>query len=239
MTMLEARGGFAARTISTLFAVTLIYGCSQAPTQQVSGVRPSSGFLPNPSLLQPGEQGQADLVYLNPAVKLSSYNKVMLAPVTFQATPGSDLNDIPPGESQALVNTFHADLYDAISQRCRMVNAPVPDTMLIRLAIVDAKQSDAPVNTVATYVPQARMLDTVTGYAFNDGVGNFVGSATVEGYVTDATKGTLIWQGVDKRAGANAIGGDSLASWGDVKNASKVWSEQFGKRLDELGACRR
>jgi hypothetical protein len=34
MTMLEARYGFATRTILTLFAVTLIYGCSQAPTQQ-------------------------------------------------------------------------------------------------------------------------------------------------------------------------------------------------------------
>jgi hypothetical protein len=237
--MLKARGGFAARTISTLFVVTLICGCSQAPTQQVSGVRPSSGYLPNPSLLQPGEQGQMDLVYLNPAVKLSSYNKVMLAPVTFQATPGSNLNDIPPEERQALVNSFHADLYDAISQHCQMVRAPARDTILVRVAIVDAKQSDASVNTVATYVPQARMLDTVTGYAFNDGVGNFVGSATVEGYATDATKGTLLWQGVDKRAGANAIGSDSLDTWGDVKNASKAWSERFGKRLAELGACSR
>jgi hypothetical protein len=120
-----------------------------------------------------------------------------------------------------------------------MVRAPARDTILVRVAIVDAKQSDASVNTVATYVPQARMLDTVTGYAFNDGVGNFVGSATVEGYATDATKGTLIWQGVDKRAGANAIGSDSLDTWGDVKNASKAWSEQFAKRLAELGACSR
>jgi hypothetical protein len=222
-----------------LFAATLIYGCSQAPTQQVSGVRPSSGYLPNPSLLQPGEKGQMDLVYFTPTVRFPSYNKVMLAPVTFQTTPGSTVNDIPAEERQALVNSFHADLHDAISQRCRMVNAAAPDTMLVRIAIVDAKQSDATVNTVATYVPQARMLDTVTGYAFNDGVGNFVGSATVEGYATDATKGTLLWQGVDKRAGANAIGSDSLDTWGDVKNASKAWSEHFAMRLAELGACSR
>ena len=61
----------------------------------------------------------------------------------------------------------------------------------------------------------------------------------MEGYATDSTKGTLIWQAVDKRAGTNAIGSDSLDSWGDVKNASKAWSEQFGKRLAELGACSR
>ena len=31
-------------------------------------------------------------------------------------------------------------------------------------------------------------------FAFNDGVGYFAGTATIEGYATDATDGTLLWE---------------------------------------------
>jgi hypothetical protein len=92
-------------------------------------------------------------------------------------------------------------------------------------------------NTISTYVPQAHVLSTLTGYAFNDGVGFFAGSATVEGYATDATTGTILWEAVDKRAGGNAIGTNTFDSWSDVDNAAKAWAEQMTRRLAELGAC--
>ena len=237
--MLKASDSFSIRTILAVFTVILISGCSQTPTKQVRGTQPVSGFLPDPSLLRPGKSGELDLVYRNPAINPSSYNKVLLTPVTLQTAPGSSLDGIPPEQRQALVNTFHTDLFSAISQHCQMVDTPTPATMEIHIAITDATQSDTTANTITTYIPQARMLDTMTGYGFNNGVGNFVGSVTAEGYATDATEGTLLWEGVDRRAGANALGTDTLNSWGDVKNATKAWSEQFAKRLTELGACSR
>ena len=165
----------------------------------------------------------------------SSYNKVLLAPVTLQTAPGSSLDGIPPEQRQALVNTFHTDLFSAISQHCQMVDAPTLDTMEIHIAITDAIQSNTTANTITTYIPQARMLDTMTGYGFNNGVGNFVGSVTAEGYATDATEGTLLWEGVDRRAGATPSA--PIPSIPGVTSKTLQPGEFLRKATDRLGAC--
>ena len=54
-------------------------------TKQIAGVQPVGGFLPNPSLLNSGGAGQADLVYRSPTANFASYNKVMLDPVAIWA----------------------------------------------------------------------------------------------------------------------------------------------------------
>src|SRR5689334_997583 len=50
-------------------------------TKQIYQVQPVSGFLPQPSLLQPGGDGRAAPYYINTSVPLSNYNKVLLDPV--------------------------------------------------------------------------------------------------------------------------------------------------------------
>src|ERR1700760_4159533 len=58
-------------------------------TKQIAGVQPVGGFLPNPSLLNPGGAGQADLVYRSPTANFASCNKVILEPVAIWAPPDS------------------------------------------------------------------------------------------------------------------------------------------------------
>lgn len=223
------------RTIAALSVVAAVAACST--TKQVSDVTPAQGFLPQPDLLQPGKSGQATLVYFAPNADFTAYKQVMLDPVTIWTAPGSSLESLPPDKRQDLANGFHLDLFGEISKRCRMVDQPLPATLRVRVALVDAEQSAPALNTVATYIPQARLLSTLGAYAFNDGVGVFTGSATAEGYATDATSGAVLWQGVDKRAGGNAIGTNTLNSWSDVDNAFTAWAQLFAKRLEELGAC--
>jgi hypothetical protein len=45
-------------------------------TRQIKDVQPVAGFLPDPSLLQPGGPGQAALVYRNATANFAAYNKV-------------------------------------------------------------------------------------------------------------------------------------------------------------------
>ena len=89
------------RRILALAAIAALTACQQAGgglggmaqpgqiigggTKQVAGVQPVGGFLPNPSLLNPGGAGQADLVYRSPTANFASYNKVMLDPVAIWA----------------------------------------------------------------------------------------------------------------------------------------------------------
>src|SRR3954453_23426472 len=90
-------------------------------TKQIAGVQPVGGFLPNPSLLNPGGAGQADLVYRSPTANFASYTKVILEPVAIWAPPDSPLNTVPMEQRQAAANAFYSDLYNALSRRCQMV----------------------------------------------------------------------------------------------------------------------
>jgi uncharacterized protein DUF3313 len=62
---------------------------------------------------------------------------------------------------------------------------------------------------------------------------------TAEGYATDATTGSLLWQAVDKRGGTTAMLVNTLNDWNDVDHAFQAWSEQLASRVQELGACSR
>ena len=210
-----------------------------APTKQVAMERPppASAVLPDPALLQKGKSGEVDQVYLNPAVKWASYSKIMLDPVTIWTGQGSDMAKTSPKVQKALANSFFTDLYDAASKRCQMVTEPSPGTMRWHIALVDATSANPFLNTLSTYEPHVHLLDVLAGYAFDHGVAYWVGEATAEGYARDATIGTLLWQGVDERAGTKAWGRNTFNSWDDVDNAFKAWAAQFAKRLGELGAC--
>jgi hypothetical protein len=208
-------------------------------TKQIAGVQPVGGFLPSPSLLNPGGAGQADLVYRNPAANFSLYNKVILEPVAIWTAPDSQLNSVPVEQRQAAANTFYSDLYNALSKRCQMVTSPSPGTMRMRFALVDAKIPNATENTVATYTPYVGAAYGLASLAFNNGVGYFAGTATAEGYATDAATGGLLWEAVDKRGGTTALVENTLNNWNDVDHAFQAWSEQLASRMQELGACAR
>src|SRR3954454_18842628 len=116
-----------------LIAISLL-GCSQqggggmfqtgqiigGATKQMADTQPTSGFLPNSSLLHGGATGQADLVYLNPSTNLSSYNAIIIDPVAVWAAPGSSLENTSQQQRTALANTFTDKLYKSISARCRV-----------------------------------------------------------------------------------------------------------------------
>ena len=252
MTTTSMASRLVVRQILALAAVTALSACGESGgmsgmfqpgqivgggTKQIADVQPVAGFLPDPSLLRRGGSGQADLVYRSPTANFASYNKVILEPVAIWAAPDSQLNTVPVEQRQAAANTFYSDLYKALSRRCRMVTSPSPGTMRMRFALVDAKIPNATVNTVATYTPYASTAYSLASLAFNNGVGYFAGTATAEGYATDATTGALLWQAVDKRGGTTAMAENTLNTWLDVDHAFKAWSEQLASRMQELGAC--
>ena len=208
-------------------------------TKEIRDVQPVAGFLPNASLLQPGGAGRAALVYRNPTADFSQYNKVLLDPVAIWTTPDSKLNSVPQNQRPAAANRFHADLYNALSKRCQMVTSPSPGTLRLSIAVTDATTPNATVNTVATYTPYVSTGYGLASLAFNNGVGYFAGTAAAEGYATDATTGTLLWEAVDKRGGTTALAENTLNTWLDVDHAFEAWSEQLASRLQELGACQR
>jgi len=214
---------------------TIVFG----GTKQIKDVQPVAGFLPDPSLLKPGGSGQPALVYRNPTANFALYNKVFMDPVTIWTAPDSALNSVPEDERQAAANRFNTDLYDALRKHCQMVtSASRPGTMHLRIALTDATTTNALLITIATYAPYGvSTLYALASFAFNNGVGLFAGRAAAEGYATDATTGTLLWQAVDRRGGTTPLIANTLNGWRDVDNAFRAWSEKLVTRLRELGSC--
>ena len=204
--------------------------------EMTAGVQPVGGFLPQPQLLAPGGPGRAALVYLNP--NIAQYRNVMIEPVTIWAAPHSELNSMPADQRRALANVAYSDIYDALKEHCTMVQNASPGTMNFHFALVDTKEPNAVLNTVATYAPYGvSTAYSVASLAFNKGVGYFSGTATGEGYATDAVNGTLLWEAVDKRGGTTAVIADTLDNWRDIHHVFEAWGIQLRTRLQELGVC--
>lgn len=218
----------------------LFIACATTKEESMgSGAAAAAAFLPDPSLLQAGQPGQVDRVYLNPSANWGSYTKMILEPVTIWTGRGSDMTKVSPNERKALADGLYMDLRDAASKKCQMVTEPGPGTMRWRIALVDATSTNPFMNTVSTFEPHARLLDLVAGATLHGGVAYFVGQATGEGYAQDAATGMLLWEGQDRRVGTKALQRDTLNSWGDVDNAFKAWAAQLSTRMDQLGVCRR
>jgi Protein of unknown function (DUF3313) len=207
-------------------------------TEQMTNVQPVGGFLPNPALLYQGGAGQPALIYLNPSAVLSSYNQVLLEPVAVWSGANSVYTNLPPDQRQALANKFYADLYQVLSIHCAMAAAAAPRTMRLRFALVDATAPNAVLNTVAIYTPYASTAYDAASFLLNKGVGYFAGTATAEGYGTDAITGALLWQAVDKRGGTTAMAENTLDTKLDIDHAFVAWSNQLASRLVQVGVCR-
>jgi hypothetical protein len=206
-------------------------------TKSVQDVQPVGGFLPNPSLLQPGGKGDPALVYRNSNVNLSSYSALILDPVTVWTGYNSAFASLPEASRQALANQFTADLAKALKAHCRMTTQSGPGTARLRFALVGANEPNAALNTFATYVPYVSTAYGAASYLFNNDVGYFAGTATVEGYATDTSNGAVLWQAVDERAGQAAAVENTLNTRLDIDHAFEAWSNGLVTKLQHLGVC--
>ena len=198
------------------------------PTVKVEGAQPS-GFLEDYSILKPGGEGEGGLVYWNAEAAFADYDKVVIDPVTVWLAADSRLKEVAPEVRQQLANEFHAALVKELGQDFQIVDALGPGTMRVRIALTDAQASDPTLDTISTYVPQLRLIQSIL--TLDSDTAGFVGEASAEGEVRDAETGVLLAAGVDRRAGTKALGKDTFDSWGDARRAFDAWAKQFSGNL--------
>ena len=221
------------RILGAFFGVLLLAGCAgQSPTGEstvrVESVK-KSGFLEDYSILRKGGEGEASLVYWSQTANFAAYDKVIIDPVTVWLGPNSSLKNVAPKVRQQLANEFHAAIVKELSKDFGVVKELAPGTMRVRVALSDAKESNPTLDTISTYIPQARMLQTLA--TMGSDTAGFVGEASAEGEVRDALTGALLAAGVDRRAGTKALGDSSFDSWDDARRAFEAWAKQFSANL--------
>ena len=232
---------------SVLLAIALgglIAGCAQtaAPdpniVQRVEGQQPAppppTGFLGKDySLLQAGPAGSgqlAMLAYTNASANFTSFNKIMIAPVTYWADDDSKL---PLNEQQILCNYAHSVLVQTFSKNFTVVDDPGPGVAKLTAALTDATSATPVLRTISIVVPQAHALNLIK--AGLTGTYAFVGSATGEAKLTDSMTGQLLAAWADQRFGTAAVKNAGVWEWGDADHAMNYWASALNQRLVTLG----
>lgn len=224
--------------------LVLVSACSQtaAPgpsiVQRAEGEKPAapppSGFLGSDySLLQPGAPGsgqEAMLAYTNTAVNFASYNKIMIAPVTFWADNDSKVSS---EDQQKLCDYFYNVLIADFGKNFTVVNEPGPGVAKLSVALSDATSATPVLRTISVIVPQAHALNLIK--AGLTGTYAFVGSATGEAKLTDSATGQLLAAWADQRFGTAAVRNATVWQWGDADNAMNYWAKGLDQRLATLG----
>src|SRR5208282_6398561 len=172
--------------LSLLLTGLLLTGCAQtvapAPNiiQRASGETPAppppTGFLGNDySLLTPptaGSDQNAALRYVNPNANWASYNKIMIAPVTFWA---ADDSKVSAADQQALCNYMYTVLVGDLGKTFAIVDQPGLGVIKVSAALTDATSAVPVLRTISVVVPQARAVSVIKMAA--TGTYAFVGSA--------------------------------------------------------------
>lgn len=230
--------------LSILLAGLLLVGCSQTAAPGPSIVErakgetptapPPSGFLGSDySLLQPGAPGsgqEAMLAYTNTAATFGSYNKIMIAPVTFWADSDSKVSS---EDQQKLCDYFYNVLVADFGKNFTVVNEPGPGVAKLSVALSDATSATPVLRTISVVVPQAHALNLIK--AGLTGTYAFVGSATGEAKLTDSVTGQLLAAWADQRFGTAAVRNATVWQWGDADNAMNYWAKGLDQRLSTLG----
>jgi hypothetical protein len=234
----------AAGLLSVLLGGLLLAGCAQtaAPepniiqraTGETAAPPPPTGFLGNDySLLTPpaaGSDQQAMLRYVNPSANWSSYNKIMIAPVTYWA---ADDSKVSAADQQALCNYLHGVLVKDLGKNFVIVDQSGPGVIKLSAALTDATSAVPVLRSVSVIVPQARALSVIKMAA--TGTYAFVGSAQGAIKLNDSTSGQLLAAAVDKRVGGASIKNVVVWQWGDAENAMDYWANLVDQRLVSFG----
>jgi hypothetical protein len=227
-----------------LMLVALVFGCSETAAPQPNIIQRAQGEKPAPppptgflgsdySLLQPAGEGsdqEAMLRYLNPSVNWSSYNKIMVAPVTFWA---SDDSKVSAADQQALCNYAYGVFVKDLGKNFTIVDQPGPGVMKLSIGLTDATSAVPVLRSISVVVPQARALSTIKMAA--TGTYSFVGSAQGAAKLNDSITGQLLAAWADKRVGGTSIKNVDVFQWGDAENAIDYWANGLDQRLVALG----
>ncbi|MCK9623035.1 MAG: DUF3313 domain-containing protein [Methylobacter sp.] len=225
------------QTVIGIFGLALMMGLSGcAPIKEARDVE-ESGFLRDYSVLREGQAGEARKIYINPKYQETcrTYDKILIDPVGIWTSRNSEMASITAEDRQMLVNHLHGSLVNELGKHYQIVKTPQPGALRVRAAITEAEGSWVELDTVSTFVPQMLVMSASKEIA--TGTATFVGKASGEVEITDASSGERIAAAVDRMVGNKSVTGVT-SKWDDVTLTFDDWSDRMAYRLENCGANR-
>ncbi len=203
----------------------LLAGCAAGGMKDVE----KTGFLGDYSMLKPGGEDRAALLYIKSGVDFKPYDKIMFERVRVVLSPEADSREIDPAVLKELTDHYQQALLDAVKDGYRVVDQPGPGVLRVRVAVTDVKPSKPVANTMSTILPIGWVVAGATKVASDENVGT--GEAATEMEVLDAMTGERLAAAVDRRQGGKMA---FRGKWTDTEDALDFWAKRFRERLDEM-----
>lgn len=209
------------RSRVAILTVVLLAACAARRPERPADF---SGFLDDYALLRPGGRGEVALVYRNPDAAWTTYDKVLVEPVTLWRSGRKSLDAVPEGDLLRLIDDLERAVRRRLGEGFRLVDQPEPGTMRIRLAITEARSADPVLD-----VMRGRDDGAVTGEGPLDAeTRRFIERAAIEGEIRDASTNQLLAAGVDRRP----EGAPPLDTWAALDGALGHWADRVCARLE-------
>ena len=226
------------RRVSLLaaIAVVAVFGLTACKSTRQARSVTESGFLGDYSQLKKGTGDQAQLRYIEPGVNWKKYTKVYIMPVELWKSDDKDspFGKMSPENQQLLTSFFYTELNNELQKSFTIVTAPGPDTLVVHIAVTEAKKSAPVRNLLTTIVPFGIAANILVTAAFGSGIG--VGQVQIEGELLDGQTHQRLAAAVDRRIGTKAIRTKFDGSWGDVKLAFSYWAFRLEAQLIDFRA---
>jgi hypothetical protein len=197
--------------VLSLLVLGALAGCGKQKTG-------FSGFLGDYSGLEPIAQGT--YLYENPQLGIAEYDECMLEAIIVHFAPDAEGTAVNPKKLAELTVYFEEQARAALAEKFRMVDAPGPGVVRIRVGITDIKRGSTAMNVL----PQTKLM----------GVG--LGGASMEAEAVDSVSGQRVLAMVDSRSGER-VSIEGLGDLDHAKQAVRYWVKDFVQRVEEARAA--
>jgi len=236
-TKMNKSGGFRLfKPMAALLVGGLLIGATGCSTTRQMGQDASSqsGFLGDYSMLKKGAKGEANYIYIDPAVNYAKYTKIWIKSIALWRSddPDSPLGKMSPENEQLLLSYLHTALVNNLQTELQIVDQAGPDVLVMQAAVTEAKPSKPVLNLVTSaWLP---LKAASFGKRLATGSDIAVGSVLVEASFTDGQTGQRVAAVMDARVGTKAMRSKFDGTWGDVKLAFDWWAQRLALRISLL-----
>lgn len=211
------------------------------------------GFLTDYPKLRPSPGDAGMLCWRATGVDWKRYDKVMIERIQVYLKPTGSQKPVDPTDLKMLIDSFHSALVKSISPEARLVSAPGPGVLRVRIALTDLAPTNTLDSLAGTAVPYGFVAELGSGAATGRPAGStpYLGQTGMEVQFRDGASGTVVGECADTEIGRKYAADlnqgaskaaetwmngylESFKSWSYAQDAFNKWAAEFAKRFNEL-----
>lgn len=213
---------------ATLLSLALVAGPAGARDAAAAGPQ-HSGFLGDYSALQPAQDRQGILLFVDRSRNYQAYTKVAFDPPEVVLASNPDYEGVQPDALKRMTDAVQASFKRALEPGYQVVGAPGPGVLRVRIAITGVQMVRPPLSAT-DFIPIKAIFNLGRAAA---GAAPQVAEMSAELEVLD-DKGVRVAAAVATRKGDKTLPQGEQITWKDLDPIAAYWARSFRERLDEL-----